>query len=206
MAQIVKYNLLGYSLLRHLCDYIVRYYTTTFGLVISLYRSPSPYILPYILGPKWAERNERWNIAWCGWNIGAHTIKNRDFSTNDVEEPLPCWKGPYVTDVIRYSGRTLKISGLWVQNEQNVTDIRKWLYAPNFRDMQPSTPIFAVVSHPKVVTEPVATLSIVFHYPTNVALKYTIISSIICRYAATSGTLFILRVSFVLKMKRSKGS
>ena len=56
------------------------------------------------------------------------------------------------------------------QNEQNVTDIRKWLYAPNFRDMQPSMPIFAVVSHPKVVTEPVATLSIVFHYPTNVAL------------------------------------
>ena len=37
--------------------------------------------------------------------------------------------------------------------------------------MQPSMPIFAVVSHPKVVTEPVATLSIVFHYPTNVALK-----------------------------------
>ena len=36
--------------------------------------------------------------------------------------------------------------------------------------MQPSTPIFAVVSHPKVVTEPVATLSIVFYYPTNVAL------------------------------------
>ena len=34
------------------------------------------------------------------------------------------------------------------------------------------TPIFAVVSHPKVVTEPVATLSIVFHYPTNVALIY----------------------------------
>ena len=79
--------------------------------------------------------------------------------------------------MIRYSGRTLKISGLWVQNEQNVTDIRKWLYAPNFRDMQPSMPIFAVVSHPKVVTEPVATLSIVFHYPTNVVLKYPIISS-----------------------------
>ena len=63
-----------------------------------------------------------------------------------------------------------QIAGIWVQNEQNVTDIRKWLYAPNFRDMQPSMPIFAVVSHPKVVTEPVATLSIVFHYPTNVVL------------------------------------
>ena len=54
MAQIVKYNLLGYSLLRHSCDYIIRYYTTTFGLIISLYRSPSPYILPYIL--PWAAR------------------------------------------------------------------------------------------------------------------------------------------------------
>ena len=32
MAQIMKYNLLGYSFLGHLCDYIVRYYTTTFGL------------------------------------------------------------------------------------------------------------------------------------------------------------------------------
>ena len=63
-------------------------------------------------------------------------------------------------------------SGLWVQNEQNVTDIRKWLYEPNFRDMQPSTPIFAVVSHPKVVTEPVATLLIVFYYPTNARFNF----------------------------------
>ena len=60
----------------------------------------------------------------------------------------------------------------WVQNEQNVTDIRKWLYEPNFRDMQPSTPIFAVVSHPKVVTEPVATLLIVFYYPTNARFNF----------------------------------
>ena len=39
---------------------------------------------------------------------------------------------------------------LIIQNEQNVTDTRKWLYTPHFRDMQPSMPlhvmpIFAVV-------------------------------------------------------------
>ena len=33
--------------------------------------------------------------------------------------------------------------------------------------MQPSMPMFVVVSHRKVVTEPVAMLSIVFYYPTN---------------------------------------
>ena len=60
-----------------------------------------------------------------------------------------------------------KFQGFGFQNEQNVTDTRKWLYAPNFRDMQPSMPMFAVVSHRKVVTEPVAMLSIVFYYPTN---------------------------------------
>ena len=34
MAQIVTYNLLGYSLHPHSCDYIIRYYTTNFGLVL----------------------------------------------------------------------------------------------------------------------------------------------------------------------------
>ena len=34
MAQIVTYNLLGYSLHPHSCDYIFRYYTTNFGLVL----------------------------------------------------------------------------------------------------------------------------------------------------------------------------
>ena len=60
-----------------------------------------------------------------------------------------------------------KFQGFGFQNWQNVTDTRKWLYAPNFRDMQPSMPMFAVVRHRKVVTKPVAMLSIVFYYPTN---------------------------------------
>ena len=85
-----------------------------------------------------------------------------------AEYPIPYMRHRF--DCSKLQAKPSKIQGFGFQNEQNVTGTRKWLYAPNFRDMQPSMPMFAVVSHRKVVTEPVAMLSIVFYYPTNVAL------------------------------------